>query len=268
MTQKTLPQGITSYDLLKTFAVVFMIIDHTGFFFYLEDNWWRVAGRLCVPVWFFLIGYARSRDTGSRLWIGATVLICGNMIAGLHLLPLNILFTMILIRLLLNPLMERSLRDVQTFWGINALLFFLIIPTSMISEYGTLGIIMAMFGWLIRHQNELKNGQTLRNHYFAFAALTFIATSYLTFGFNQNQGILLAIGTFIVMRTLFLFQPMTFTGLSEKLPHPFVKLLHFTGRYTLEIYVLHLLLFYTIGLFTSPDRFSLFDWTLFYTAKE
>ena len=45
---KVLPRELTSYDFLKTFAVVFMVIDHAGFFFFPDNDWMRVAGRLSV----------------------------------------------------------------------------------------------------------------------------------------------------------------------------------------------------------------------------
>ena len=34
------------------------------------------------------------------------------------------------------------------------------------------------------------------------------------------------------------------------------------GRYTLEIYVAHLLLFKALGAMIDPERFQLFDWKL------
>ena len=65
---KTLSSYLTSYDLLKTLALVLMVIDHIGYFFYPEEMWWRVLGRLSVPIWFFLIGYANARDCFG-LWL-------------------------------------------------------------------------------------------------------------------------------------------------------------------------------------------------------
>ena len=71
MASKTLPSSITSYDILKTFAVLTMIIDHIGLYFFPDEMWWRVIGRLSFPVWLFLIGYAQSRDIPKLLILGA-----------------------------------------------------------------------------------------------------------------------------------------------------------------------------------------------------
>ncbi len=47
---KILPRDLTSYDLLKTLAVILMIIDHVGHHFFPDEMWFRVVGRLCVPI--------------------------------------------------------------------------------------------------------------------------------------------------------------------------------------------------------------------------
>lgn len=59
---RMLPREVTSYDLLKCAAVIIMVIDHVGFYFYPENLWFRAVGRIGFPVWFFLVGYARGRD--------------------------------------------------------------------------------------------------------------------------------------------------------------------------------------------------------------
>ena len=41
---RKLPQELTSYDLLKTLAVVTMIIDHIGLYFFPDDVGWRIVG--------------------------------------------------------------------------------------------------------------------------------------------------------------------------------------------------------------------------------
>lgn len=263
---KILSKQLTSYDLLKTVAVILMIVDHAGFYFFPDDNWWRVAGRLCVPVWFFLIGYANSRDLGKRLWIGMAVLICADLIAGLYLFPVNILGSMIITRLALDPLMERALRDRSRFWAIAVILLLLTIPSGMGFEYGTLGFILAIYGYLIRRRKELTeagNGDFLR-HYFLFATACFLIVQSLAFGFKESQQMVLMLGTLGVMSGLFFFRPMEFPLLSAKLPRFLVLFLQFTGRRTLEIYVAHQILFKSMGMALDPERFALFQWKLVY----
>lgn len=264
---KALPKELTSYDLLKTFAVVLMIVDHVGFYFFPEENWLRVFGRMCVPVWFFLIGYANSRDLSKPLWIGALVLICSDFIAGLYFFPFNILATMIIIRLLLDSLMERALRNVSAFWAINTLLFLLIIPTNMVLEYGTHGLILAIFGWLVRHKDDIKD-KDLIHQYLAFGIASFVVIQYLIFGFDNNQLLVLVLGIFTVMAGLMFYKPAVYSGLTAAFPRLLVWFLQLTGRHTLLIYVGHLLLFKIMGMYLEPERFTFLEWSLFYQGLE
>ncbi len=273
---KNLPRDLTSYDFLKTFAIVMMMVDHVGFYFSPDDAWWRVFGRLCVPVWFFLIGYARSRDLGPKMWIGVVILIISDIVSGQQFFPFNILATMILIRLSIDALMQRGMRVTSAFWAMNAALFLLALPLNMLFEYGTLGFILAMLGYLIRRRDDKEADVTdaqqvmldkgIVKEYFAFALVGFVAIQYLTFGFGEPQLITLMVGTLLVMGTLLVFRPLTFPRITAAMPSPLVWLLQFTGRRTLEIYVGHLLLFKGLGMWLDPERFTLFDWTLFYSG--
>ena len=46
MVKAKLPAEITSYDLLKAAAVIIMIIDHVGYYFFIDEMWWRAVGRI------------------------------------------------------------------------------------------------------------------------------------------------------------------------------------------------------------------------------
>ncbi len=263
---KTLPKELTSYDFLKTFAVVFMIIDHIGWYFFPEDNWWRVVGRLCVPVWFFLIGYANSRDLSPRLWMGAFILFCGDLIAGQYFFPLNILATMIIVRLFIDQIMERSLHTTNTFWAINTLLFLLILPSGMLFEYGTQGFILAILGYLMRRRHELPEQKDLINTYFAFAMGSFVAMQFILFNLTEPQLITLIAGLLLVMGSLYVFKAANYPKLTKKLPRPLIWVFQFGGRRTLEIYVAHLLLFKALGMYGDPERFTFLEWGWFFTG--
>ena len=52
----------SSYDFIKFVAVVLMVIDHIGYYFFPYDLMWRSFGRMCVPIWLFLAGYAKPSD--------------------------------------------------------------------------------------------------------------------------------------------------------------------------------------------------------------
>ena len=136
MLKAKLPKEVTSYDLVKTFAVLIMIVDHIGFYFYPEALWWRVAGRMCVPVWMFLIGYAKSRDISFGLWNAALLLVVADVIVGWPVLPPNILFTVIVIRLFLDIVAGWFEKSEAMRSAVVAGMVALFVPTIIIFDYG------------------------------------------------------------------------------------------------------------------------------------
>lgn len=248
-----LPKSLTSYDLLKSLALILMIVDHIGHYFYPDIIWFRVIGRLSVPIWFFLIGYADTRHVQPVIWIGGAVLSVSSVIAGEYLFPMSILFMLGISRLMIDGVMVRALRNYEAFAGMFFLMMFAAFPTLLLFEYGTLGLLFAMFGYMCRHRADI------RIHPLAlFGFIAAILLTYIVF-----QGILLPslsalqLGVFfagmvVVMALLFFFRSVVFNGV-------FLKPLQITGRYTLEIYVLHLLVFRGVAMVLFPDRFTLFD---------
>lgn len=262
-------RALTSYDLFKAAAVILMILDHVGYYFYPEQEWFRVFGRLCVPIWFFLIGYARSRDLTPPIWIGMGVLVVANVVAGLSVFPLNVLGTMILVRLTIDPVMRAAKRNAESLMVVSAILFALILPSYMVAEYGTQGIIMAMFGYIIRNQVTvpgIKTHQALASGFCLFTMLNFVGIQQLIFAFPTPQMLVMFVGILLVCSALYMFKPMEFPRLTAMIPGPITALLQFLGRYTLEIYVSHLLLFKAMAMYFDPARFQFMQWTLFWTG--
>lgn len=268
--QKDLPSAITSYDWLKTLAVLLMLVDHTGYYFFPEDNWWRVVGRLCVPLWFFLIGYARSRDLDKRILVGALILTFADYAAGHYFIPVNILFSMLIIRIILDPVMQFCTKGLEAlaFTGLVVLLFAL--PSTMLFEYGFLGVMLAMLGWLMRHRDDPDSmGEMTPGMmwiFVAFAYLSFVVLQGISFEFSRYQHMALAVGALGSFWLVMNFQPRTYPALTEKLG-PFAALLRFGGRRTLEIYVGHLILFKLLGVFLDPERFHPFTFKWFWVQS-
>jgi len=126
---KPLSSVLTSYDFLKTAALLLMLVDHVGYYFYPDDVWMRVVGRFSAPVWLFLVGYARSRDLSWRLWAGMLVLAGTNYVAGMAQCPVNILATIIVCRLALDPLMGWISKTPQALYPVVVLLFLGVLGT-------------------------------------------------------------------------------------------------------------------------------------------
>lgn len=240
---KNLPLEVTSYDLLKTFAIITMIIDHMGYFFYPEIDELRIIGRLSAPVWFFLIGYAQTRALEWRLWVGGLVICAGNFLMGAPPLPLNILFTFLLIRATLDYIGPRVTQSFDKLFGIFWLFTLMGIPLMFFFEYSTFGYLFALTGYLTRHRQNLTALSI--SHHTIFAVLCvfgyWVSMQYWFAFAVQDSVILLAL---LLLGGLFLlsFQAREFSNGLLK-PRIIKYPLFICGRRTLEIYVLHLLIF-------------------------
>ena len=254
--RKNLPASLTSYDLLKALAIVLMIIDHIGFYFYPEDMWFRIFGRLCVPIWFFLIGYAKTREIPGLLWIGAGLLAASTLIAGQTLFPLPILITLAAARFMIDPLMARALRSPETLAGMYCLLVLLSVHSAALLEYGTLGLLLAMYGYICRHREQIALGKWLLHVFIMAVALAFVGHQILLMpALDALQLQVFLGGTALIFILLYAFRPREYPGFS-RYGRVFLPVFQIAGRWTLEIYVIHLLFFRGLSMVLDPERFG------------
>lgn len=260
--RKPLPNALTSYDLLKAVAVVIMVIDHLGYYFFPENLWWRAVGRTGFPVWFFLIGHASGRDIPRKLWGGALILVMADMIVGRSLFALNALFTIMAIRLCIDPVMAFLLKNRFNLIAGCVLLVLLVFPTAAVAEYGTLGLITAIYGYMVRHKDRIANKE-LVFYYMIFAFLIFAVYQQIMFGFSQEQFVVMAAGTLLCRFYLLGFKSEVYPKLTAAIPAFVTQSMQFCGRKTLEIYIVHLLVFKALALAFGMPGFSLFGFDLF-----
>ncbi|HEY8191795.1 MAG TPA: hypothetical protein VIG74_05165, partial [Alphaproteobacteria bacterium] len=204
-----------------------------------------------------------SRDMGPKLWIGALILLAGNVAVGMSLAPLNILVTMLAIRFAIDPVMDASLRYEGMIWRVVVMLFLLILPTMFVAEYGTQGLLLAMFGYIMRHTEDARIPEKMRQQFFVASFFMFVLPQAMFFALDTTQFMVMGTGVMAVMGGLYFFRPATYPRLTHIVTLPGAALLHFTGRHTLEIYVAHLLLFKIMGAILEPERFIWFDWKWF-----
>lgn len=260
MLRKDLPATLTSYDILKAVAVVLMVVDHIGAYYMPENLWLRLIGRLCVPMWFFLIGYARGRDIGWPLWLGAAIVIASDFITGRYIFPLNILVTILMVRIVIDLYMKGTMKNTLLFWTGALVLTCLIVPSMTLMQYGTLGLLLAVFGWLIRNIESQDPRQFTRIFpYMVFCVIVFTVSQWALLQFSLAQGLLLFCGIGLVMLVLRFFRPAEFPGIPAAIKVP----LQFMGRHTLSIYAVHLLLIKIAGLWLYPENFSFGAWDWF-----
>lgn len=250
---------LTSYDLLKLLAVVTMIIDHIGHYFFPEQLELRAIGRMSMPIWLFLVGYANTREIPPILWGGAFILLASYLVAGNPILPLNILFTIIIARAVLDTLVMTTFKNTENFlFGVTAMIF-LAIPTSALFDYGTLALMWALFGYLCRHQEEMQVSSKRLLGFLGITTLIYLVYQQVFFVFEPAQSLIMILSVSISAFVLYQFKAEALPDLTVKLPPPVNTLVKFCGRKTLYIYVVHLMLFLAIGFFTQPERFGFFD---------
>ena len=254
-----LPKDLTSYDLLKSLAVILMVLDHVGSYFYSDDMWWRAAAT-SAPLWFFFVGYAKGRNLNPPIWTGAFLLFLACFIVGKSIFPLNILFAIIITRLVLDNVMAVFFKSKSDMFFVIVVMAILAIPSWVAWEYGTIGIMAAMWAWMLRHQDEDPLIKETLPWFGVVTIMGFIGMHLIAFDFSSLQTYMFAISTVIAFALAYFFKVKTYPDLTAKLPNIMVSALQIMGRYSLYLYVGHVLLFMVMGLWLNPEKFSLFEW--------
>ncbi len=268
--QKILPSEITSYDLLKTLALILMIIDHTGHFFFpynpeadnAEVIWFRVLGRFCIPIWFFLIGYAQTNAIPRRLQICAVLVTLSAMVSGGTIFPLNILFTIMAARYVRDGVVRKALESPEHMRGIFLLLLLGTLPTALAFEYGSIILLFVIFGHMRRYPEHITMD---RRYIYLFVFLSFFAFVFMQ-GVTISvitplQSLALFLGFAAVAVLLWRFKPANYPALTRALG-PLRHIVMFTGRRTLEIYAAHLILFRGAAMALYPGEYVFWGWKI------
>jgi hypothetical protein len=260
---KDYPKELTSYDLLKSLALITMIIDHMGYFLFPDESWMRLIGRVSFPLWLFLVGYANSRDLSAVLWMCAASVCVAGLVFGSGVLPVNILFSIIIVRLVLDYCAGLMFHSAAMLWVVPSLLIIMAVPTNIMFEYGALGIMVAMMGWMLRHRAEKPAVRRALPLFTAATILTHVMMTFLVFSFTALETKLMPLVFFATYGLMFLFGAKSYPVLTKKLPKLVVLALQFMGRYSLYIYVFHIVLFMFFALWRNPEKFQLFQWSWF-----
>lgn len=251
MRVRELPSSLTSYDFLKALALLLMLVDHFGAYVMADEMWLRAVGRLSAPIWLFLIGFARSRDLDMRLWIGMGVLILVDMLIGYTILPINILGSFLLIRMIIDKVMPFYQHNAGAKCLVWLCVIFLALPSKVVFEYGVHGFMFAGLGYLVRAQHEKVQAAALAGRKLIRfdnglilnalgVAVVFAVMQIFSFSFGDEQKIFVLASLPILAVCLIGFRPATYEGVSQKMSALLVWLIQLCGRRTLEIYVIHI----------------------------
>lgn len=234
-----------AYDVLKAIALITMVIDHMGAYFFPETDALRVVGRIAFPVFLFLVGYSGNFRWDNWLFAGAIVVCIARFGAGNPLFPLNILFSILLWRWVMSWLTGRYELEQQLPAVWFAALVFLI-PADLLVEYGTTGLMFALLGWFCR--TGRKDAAVL-----AGWIVTAVLWALLQVTGFHMEGWFLA--TFLAEATLLLLLLYRFP-FSLSLPHTWYNTFTLLiARNTLPIYIVHVVLFAITERMLWPERF-------------
>ncbi len=238
------PPAVTTTDWWKVAAIVVMLVDHVGFYVFPDDDWWRVIGRATAPIFFFLVGFARTRSVP---W---TWLLFGAVLTAIDVAKadtaadwtINILFSFALIRWAL-PHLEAFLGESRLRLVLLLGLLAGLVPViGDRIEYGTEGWLWALLGLYQRRALErgTAGAASTRNAVAALAALVYIVTEFFDFEFSLAHAFALAaiVGIETVLLANFTREVSRYQP-----PGALRPVVAFLGRRTLEIYALHLLAF-------------------------
>lgn len=235
---------LTAYNLFAL-AVISMIFGHVFYYFMPDINWARVPDRILVPVFLVSIGY-NSGHPVSRLLIFSTLLLCAVDFLILKDYQVNILGTIILLRYTIEPFAQFLLKNKVLFWGTHAVFVALFPITDVFFEYGTLAYIMALAGWINKNGAEVSGKVVKPAEYFIYITVIYIITQQIVFDYSPVQTIIMACGASVTMYLLFNMRTLLANSIKRK-PKDFIgRFCKFLGHRSLEIYVVHILLFQAI----------------------
>jgi len=250
-----MPDKVDNTDWLKTFAIILVLVGHTGYFFIEDAAWWSVFGRMAAPVFFFLMGYARSRTIPIHwLWLGVILTLLDSWNTNWEWVAPNILFSMALIRFARPSILSLLQRYGWLAFIVFVLGFMLVLPNAGdLVDYGAEGWLWALFGLCQRMfvDGSLSNGQgseltgqglklnwrMMRLLACLITAVIYVWQEQIEFEFSDYQLVVVAVGVGILTYVLSVFV----RGPSRVQPSQAIShALRWLGRHTLEIYVIQL----------------------------
>jgi len=244
-------RAVDETDWLKAAAIVLVSIDHFGYFFMEDGRWWGVFGRLAAPIFFFLVGYARTPTVPFHwIWLGIILTVLESWNADWAWVAPNILLSLAFIRFA-RPFVEGLVE--QCGWAAFVVLVCGLVavlpPAARCVDYGAEGWLWALFGLYQRRAvdgrpaarpagaSSLTNANLIRFVACVTAALVYLWQEQEEFSFPRVHLAVFMLGLAAQSVCLCVFR----RGPSRlKPPERVAGVVRFIGRHTLEIYAIQL----------------------------
>jgi peptidoglycan/LPS O-acetylase OafA/YrhL len=244
---------VTTIDLWKTAALLLILLDHLWFYIWPDQLWLTAIGRAALPIFFFLIGFARTRNVPWFWWAAGTALTALDLWrhGGFDNICLNIMFNFAIIRLAL-PLIEKHV--MSSWWRVAlfALVLAALMPAAgQVIEYGTEGWLLAVVG--LAHRLALDAGPDrardpawlVRRSLGAFVTIAYLAMELHDYEFGVAETWLMAGAVIVVSGLLLKFTPGV---VPWRIPTLLSRIARQCGRRSLEIYIAQVLVLMSLGL--------------------
>jgi hypothetical protein len=251
---------VNTHDAIKFLAIIIMTIDHLGAYLYPDFLWFRAIGRITFPVWFFLVGYSKSQKIDAYFIGLACVIQIFNVISFYPLFPLNALFSIIVCRIFVRALMNKSVDFVV---NIGLVCFFVgLLPvgvyTGTVFEYGIIAIQYALMGRIVRLRNEGEKLNVMAWVYYGLICVYFVFVQNVSFKFVDTQAIFVAFGTALVVLYLAFYTLHPMEWLSAL--GVFSGALKYISRYSLEYYLLHRVILQVSSVWLNEAHEHVYKW--------
>ncbi len=231
-------KALNSHDLLKFIAIITMVVDHLGHFYFKDIEILRAIGRTSFPIFLFLAGYSLNYKTNYNLIFLAIAISIVDAGINYPIFPLNILYSIIFTRLFLLYLEKKNFKT-KNLYLLFAFLLLWLLPTKMLAEYGTLGVMFAICGNMVKTMPKSKK---TRNLLIATIIIHFLMQD-LSQDFSLIANFLVALILTILVITFYNYNKLCnfIYKLTDKNRFILAPILYIS-RNSLQLYFLHLII--------------------------
>jgi hypothetical protein len=243
------PARVGTTDWWKLAGLALVLADHYGLFFDPDTDGWRVVGRIAAPIFFFLIGFARTRTVPwSWIVLGVTLTAVDTWTTGegLGKVNLNILINFAWLRLVRPYVSEHVLGRPWRVAAVALAAAALIRPVQQVLEYGAEGWLWALFG--ATQARALETGsardERTRDGVAAFTAAVYAWKEIVDYDFEREDALALVP---LVVGLAYLLTRFSRAESAVQPPAALVPAIRWCGRHSLEIYGISLLAMQLLG---------------------
>lgn len=171
-------------NVLKIIAITTMLIDHIGFCLFGNNIWFRVVGRVAMPIFAFFIAegmkYTRNRKRYVLTLLGFALIsqVPHILLFGMH--RLNILFTFLIAICIILLIEKIKLPIVPYFIAFTILIFSYFLGLKGNIDYGIFGVLLVLVFYFCKNK-------VIKYLFSAVVIVLFAINNILVYGLNASS---------------------------------------------------------------------------------